>query len=155
VHCIFTSTHTQFCPALQMQTGVLITLTAAACIGDLSSKEAIGFITLEANFMGNSACSRNITPLAFHVLGIGARMFFLEKLCEGRLSRLGCKLADGMVGNRLDEVTVCSYSEHLVLLSGTQISLCGFRLREVRKVVGLRRAAIRAYAPQTGPDKYT
>jgi hypothetical protein len=53
VHRIFTSAHKQFCPALQMQMGVLITLTAAACIGDLSSKEAIGFSTLEANFMGN------------------------------------------------------------------------------------------------------
>jgi hypothetical protein len=59
-----------------MQMGVLITLTAAACIGDLSSKEAIGFSTLEANFMGN------VTPLAFHVLGIGVRMFFLRRFAR-------------------------------------------------------------------------
>jgi hypothetical protein len=32
------------------------------------------------------------------------------------LSRSGIELADGMGCNRLDEVTVCDYSEHLVLL---------------------------------------
>ena len=58
-------------------------------------KEAIGFSILEANFMGNSACSMNVTPLAFHVLRIGVRMFFsCPRRFARRFARADCPVWD-------------------------------------------------------------
>jgi hypothetical protein len=76
---------------------------------------------------------------------------FREDL-RGPIIPLGCELADRMGCNKLDEVTVCDYSEYLVLL----ISLsAGFARERYARWCGLRRAPTRVYALQNGLDTHT